>query len=55
VTILHASHHAQLATYMRLGRYQTGLLLNFHARTIPEGLFRMDAHALGFLPFCSSA
>ncbi|MBL8836176.1 MAG: GxxExxY protein [Alphaproteobacteria bacterium] len=34
-------HEAQLLTYLRLGRYRTGLILNFHAPTLRSGLKRM--------------
>ena len=34
-------HEAQLLTYLRLGRYQTGLLINFHAETLKRGLRRL--------------
>ncbi len=34
-------HQAQLLTYLRLSGHRVGLLLNFNARTIKEGLKRM--------------
>ena len=34
-------HQAQLLTYLRLSGHRVGLLINFNARTIKEGLKRM--------------
>jgi len=34
-------HEAQLLTYMRLGGFSTGLLLNFNAPLLEDGLKRM--------------
>jgi GxxExxY protein len=34
-------HEAQLLTYLKLGRYKTGLLLNFHAAVLRDGMKRM--------------
>jgi GxxExxY protein len=34
-------HSAQLLTYLKLGGYRTGLLLNFHAPVLKDGLKRM--------------
>ena len=34
-------HEAQLLTYMRLGGYQTGLLLNFNVPILKDGIKRM--------------
>ena len=34
-------HESQLLTYLRLGRYRTGLILNSHAPTLRSGLKRM--------------
>jgi GxxExxY protein len=34
-------HHAQLLSYMRLGRYPVGLLLNFHVRHMRDGIIRL--------------
>jgi GxxExxY protein len=34
-------HEAQLLTYMKLGNYGTGLLLNFHVALLKDGIKRM--------------
>jgi len=34
-------HHAQLLTYMKLGGYSTGLLMNFNVPVLKNGLKRM--------------
>lgn len=34
-------HRRQLWTYLRLGDYRVGLLLNFGAMTMKEGIVRM--------------
>ncbi len=34
-------HHAQLLSYLRLGRYPVGLLLNFHVRHMRDGIIRL--------------
>ena len=34
-------HEAQLLTYLKLGRFKTGLLLNFHAAVLKDGIKRM--------------
>jgi len=34
-------HEAQLLSYLRLGGYKIGLLLNFHAPVLKDGLKRM--------------
>ena len=36
-----AAHRSQLLTYMRIGGYSIGLLLNFHAATMQQGMVRM--------------
>lgn len=38
---LTAPHHKQLLTYLRLARYPVGLLLNFGADTMREGIRRL--------------
>ena len=35
-----ALHHQQLLTYLRLGGYPIGLLLNFNVRSLRNGMFR---------------
>jgi GxxExxY protein len=34
-------HQAQLLTYMRLGGFDTGLLINFHAAVLTKGIKRL--------------
>jgi GxxExxY protein len=34
-------HHAQLLSYLRLGGYPVGLLINFHVRRLRDGLQRV--------------
>ena len=34
-------HEAQLLTYLKLGGFKTGLLLNFHSAVLREGIRRM--------------
>ncbi len=34
-------HRSQLLTYMRVGGYGIGLLLNFHSATMKDGIVRM--------------
>ncbi len=34
-------HTAQLLTYLRLGTYKLGLLLNFHVAVMKEGIKRL--------------
>ncbi len=34
-------HAAQLLTYLKLGRYRTGLLLNFNVSAMREGIIRI--------------
>ena len=41
VEALHRLHVAQLLTYMRLGSYRTGLLLNFNVPSLREGIIRL--------------
>lgn len=41
VDSIHAVHKAQLLSYMRLGGWSTGLLLNFKSAVLKDGLARM--------------
>jgi GxxExxY protein len=34
-------HTAQILTYMRLGNYKLGLLLNFHVKIMKDGIKRV--------------
>jgi GxxExxY protein len=34
-------HRAQLLSYLKLGRYPTGLLINFHVEVLKDGLTRL--------------
>jgi GxxExxY protein len=38
-------HGTQLLTYLRLGRFPLGLLINFNVRKLTEGLERVSNHA----------
>ena len=38
---LHRAHYQQLLTYLRLGKFNTGLLINFQAARIKDGLKRI--------------
>jgi GxxExxY protein len=40
VDALHPIHEAQLLTYLRLGNWKVGLLMNFNAPTLKDGLKR---------------
>lgn len=33
-------HHAQVITYLKLGNYPVGLLINFHSKILKDGLKR---------------
>ncbi|RZL97043.1 MAG: GxxExxY protein [Pedobacter sp.] len=33
-------HHAQIITYLKLGNYPLGLLINFHSKILKDGLKR---------------
>ena len=33
-------HHAQLLTYMKLGKFRTGILLNFNSELLKDGMKR---------------
>lgn len=41
VTKLEPIHDAQLLTYMKLGQFELGLLLNFNQKLLKDGLKRM--------------
>ena len=34
-------HEAQLLTYLKLSNLQTGLIINFHAATLKDGIKRL--------------
>lgn len=34
-------HHAQVLTYLRLGHYKLGLLINFHVKMLKHGIKRI--------------
>ena len=40
VSRLHPIHNAQLLTYLKMGNYQVGLLLNFNVPFLREGIRR---------------
>jgi GxxExxY protein len=40
--MLHPVHLAQVITYLKLGGYPCGLLMNFNATTLRAGLKRLD-------------
>jgi GxxExxY protein len=40
VTLIEPVHEAQLLTYMRLGGWQVGLLINFNVRLLKNGIHR---------------
>ena len=35
-------HKAQILTYMRLGNYKTGLLINFNTKLLSQGIKRFS-------------
>ncbi len=41
VTKQHPIHEAQLLSYLKLGDYRVGLLINFHVRQLKNGITRM--------------
>lgn len=43
VTRVHPVHHAQLLSYLKLSGLRVGLLINFHAYSLRDGLKRMVA------------
>ena len=36
-------HEAQLLSYLKLGEYRVGLLINFNVKTLKDGIRRMRA------------
>jgi GxxExxY protein len=44
VDAIHNIHKAQLLTYMKIGNYKLGLLLNFNVCTMKEGIHRFVNH-----------
>jgi GxxExxY protein len=49
-------HSAQLLTYLRLGKYSLGLLINFHVMKLVDGVERVSNNAPNLsAPFASSA
>jgi len=45
VEMLHGVHKAQVLTYMRLGNYKLGLLINFNVAKLTDGIERLiDGH-----------
>jgi GxxExxY protein len=43
-------HRAQLRTYLQLGDYPIGLLINFHEALLKDGVYRCDHSRLSQLP-----
>jgi len=41
VTTLNEIHLAQILTYMKLGNYKTGLLINFNVKLLKDGIKRI--------------
>ena len=41
VEVLHDVHTAQVLTYLRLGKYKLGLLLNFQTKVLKSGIKRV--------------
>ena len=41
VEVLTDVHHAQMVTYLKLGNYPLGLLINFHSKILKDGLRRV--------------
>ena len=48
VEALHDVHAAQVLTYLRLGNYKLGLLLNFHTKVLINGIKRVINSNLTF-------
>ena len=42
VESLHPIHSAQVITYLKIGGYRAGLLMNFNSMTLKAGLKRLD-------------
>jgi GxxExxY protein len=38
---IHPIHRAQLLTYLRLGGWQVGLIVNFNVKVLKDGIIRM--------------
>jgi GxxExxY protein len=45
VTDFHPIHEAQILTYMRLGSWSIGLILNFNSRRMKDGIRRVSSLA----------
>jgi GxxExxY protein len=45
-------HFAQLRTYLRLSRFDAGLIVNFNAARLKQGIRRLETN-YGFLPLTS--
>ena len=43
VSAVVAVHEAQLLSYLKLGEYRVGLLINFNVKTLKDGIRRMRA------------
>ncbi len=41
VVALHDVHLSQILTYMKLGKYKSGLLINFNVYSLKEGIKRV--------------
>ncbi|HSP06094.1 MAG TPA: GxxExxY protein, partial [Acidobacteriota bacterium] len=48
-------HEAQVITYLRLGHFQVGLLMNFHSSTLKKGMKRLVVGYQGSKPCSFSA
>ena len=43
VNVVVGMHEAQLLSYLKLGEYRAGLLINFNVKTLKDGIRRMRA------------